>query len=155
MFKFGKVRALRFFVFQLWFVSLLVIVVSFMYNYCTSELPINSSELIKSASIILGVVTPTLGAMLIFYYNMSPNSESIIENKSTEFVVAAILSSTLYHVIFCSLIVSGIAFNALIVDIQPERMYRNCVFIVNSVGLLSVLLGPGAWLFATGSEEER
>ena len=147
---FTHVRVLRFAIFNLWFLSLSVTIIAFAYNMFALPLHTSSSEVIKSASIILGVVTPTLGSIAIFYYQLSPESERLMEARSPEFVYLAAAFSILYHAIFCGLVIAGVAFMALERDLDGDRLYRNCVVVVNVIGLLSVLLGPGAWLFASG-----
>jgi hypothetical protein len=144
----SRLRRLRWTVFRIWFLTLAVIISCFGITAVAPQVPVNDSEFLKSASLILGLVLPPLGAIFAFYRRADENMLSGV-GVTDEFVEITIACSIIYHFALNALIVLGVAFQKLVPHLEPELLYRNCTFIVNCIGLLSILLGPAAWLFTS------
>jgi hypothetical protein len=141
-----RIQLLRWLVFNIWFVSLLNVVLCFALSAILSPFASLERDYIKSATLLFGLITPPFGTMLAFYAARPDETRSF--EASPEFFAVAIMCSVLYHVIFVALVVAGVIFLKLAPTLEEGALYRNCVFIVNWMGLLSVLLGPSVWLFA-------
>ena len=142
----SRIRLLRWLVFNIWFMSLLVVLLSFAASAVWSQGSALDRDYIKSATLLLGLITPPFGAMIAFYAAAPEDQRTF--NSSDEFFSVAIMCSVLYHTVLMSMVVAGVVFFALALPMEEGALYRNCVFIVNWMGLLSILLGPSIWLFA-------
>lgn len=138
-------------VFNIWFLSLSIIIISlFSAGTGSSALDYKTEpgELIRSATLLLGLITPVLGTIITFYIRQNPNSrDKRINGVSLELFRATIMFSLFYHILLSFLVIRGVIFLNLVDVVGRDALYRQCVFVVNLMGLLSVLLLPTIWLF--------
>ncbi len=154
-----RLRALRFVIFQIWFVTFAMLVISFFIAYSRLALP-STTQVMKSATMILALIIPSFGAILVFYgQNARMKMADRLQSISWEYFWVTILTALSYHIIFNILIYYGVLEQKLVSEAplyaEDELIYLNCVAIVNIMGLVTFLLGPAAWVFNKGDDEEH
>src|SRR4051794_2724484 len=97
-----KVWLLRMSVFRLWFLTLVIIIGCFVYAKAGNVLPLDNSELLKSASLILAIITAPLG-VIINFYKRADEIQVRAASLRPEWVEITALSSGLYHLDFWGL----------------------------------------------------
>lgn len=141
-----RTSQLRWFVFNIWYISLVVIIVSFIVSYGQSLVPLPFGDVLRSASLVLGLVLPILSMMLAFYAGFDTRRRHV-SAASKDFVMITIYSSVLYHVLLWTCVVYGVVFYGFDRVADGDSLYRNCTAVVHVMSLFSVLLGPTTWLF--------
>ena len=142
-----RTDVLRFAVFFVWFGDLVYLLLGLGVSGFGQTVNPSIGDVVRSGLLMLGLVTPTFGAMTIFYMRFDP-AQSQIVTKSVEQVAAIILCSLLYHAVFLWLIYRGIWCQDLASGALGSQLYANCTVIATVMGPLAFLLAPAAWLLS-------
>jgi hypothetical protein len=146
--RIARANILRFCVFLVWFLDLVIIVVCLgLAGFGKGPPYIEPGEMLKSATLLLGLITPAFGATTIFYLRYDPLRTAIF-SRSFELFTITIMCSLLYHVLLNTMVYFGVYKMQIVPGGTGSQLYNNCAVIVNWMGIFSFLLGPAAWLMS-------
>lgn len=144
---------LRMRVFQVWFLTLGVVLLCFAVKFTTLQgRPLSFGASFQSLQMMVGLIVPQIGVMTAFYLNLK-KQEKKVDRLSAEQVSVITWLSVAYHAIFILTAIGGIVFYVFDRSADGQSLQRNTAAVVAIMGLFSIFLAPVAFLFAAPTEE--